>query len=130
MLLSTSIYRVFLLGVMLPMLSVKSDAQELAQYQWQHRVILLCGDHNSDTYQNQLNILSDQELEAELADRKLILIKDSEEHCGDDFKIMLYGLDGGVKLSSSTAVKAIEIFELIDSMPMRRAEIMRRNGKS
>ena len=112
------------------MLSIRSDAQELAQYQWQHRVILLCGDHNSDTYQNQLNILSAEELEAELADRKLILIKDSEEHCGDDFKIMLYGLDGGVKLSSSTAVKAIEIFELIDSMPMRRAEIMRRNGKS
>ena len=119
MLHSSSIYRVFLLGVMLPMLSVKSDAQELAQYQWQRRVILLCGDHNSDTYQNQLNILSAEELEAELADRKLILIKDSEEHCGDDFKIMLYGLDGGVKLSSSTAVKAIEIFELIDSMPMR-----------
>ena len=113
------------------MLSIRSDAQELAQYQWQRRVILLCGDHNSDTYQNQLNILSAEELEAELADRKLILIKDSEDHCNDeDFKIVLYGLDGGVKLSSSTAVKAIEIFELIDSMPMRRAEIMRRNGKS
>ena len=128
MLLSTSIYRVFLLGVMLPMLSVKSDAQELAQYQWQHRVILLCGDHNSEPYQKQLNILSDHELEAELAERKLILIKDSDEHCGDDFKIMLYGLDGGVKLSSSTAVNTQEIFDLIDSMPMRRAEL-RRNGK-
>ena len=112
------------------MLSVKSDAQELAQYQWQHRVIILCGDSHSDSYQKQLNMLSAEELDAKFADRKLILIKDSEEHCGDDFKIMLYGLDGGVKLSSSTAVKTQEIFDLIDSMPMRRAEIMRRNGKS
>ena len=112
------------------MLSVKSDAQELAQYQWQHRVIILCGDSHSDSYQKQLNMLSAEELDAKFADRKLILIKDSKEHCDADFKIMLYGLDGGMKLSSSTEVKAIEIFELIDSMPMRRAEIMRRNGKS
>ena len=112
------------------MLSVKSDAQELAQYQWQHRVIILCGDSHSDSYQNQLNSLSAEKIKAELADRKLIIIRDSEDHCNDDFKIMLYGLDGGMKLSSSTEVKAIKIFELIDSMPMRRAEIMRRNGKS
>ena len=113
MLLSTSIYRVFLLGVMLPMLSVKSDAQELAQYQWNHRVVVLCGNSHSDPYQNQLNILSAENLEAKFADRKLILIKDSKEHCDDDFKIMLfYGLDGGMKLSSSTVVKTQEIFDL------------------
>ena len=75
-------------------------------------------------------MLSAENLDAELADRKLIIITESEEHCEDDFKIMLYGLDGGMKLSSSTAVNTQEIFDLIDSMPMRRAEIMRRNGKS
>ena len=112
------------------MLSTRSDAQELAQYQWKHRVIILCGDSHSDSYQKQLNMLSAEELDAKFADRKLILIKDSKEHCDDVFKIMLYGLDGGMKLSSSTVVKAQEIFDLIDSMPMRRAEIMRRNGKS
>ena len=130
MLLSTSIYRVFLLGVMLPMLSVKNNAQDLAQYQWQHRVIILCGDSHSDSYQKQLNSLSAEKIKDELADRKLIILRDSEDHCNDeDFKIVLYGLDGGVKLSSSTEVKAREIFDLIDSMPMRRAEL-RRNGKS
>jgi hypothetical protein len=40
--------------------------------------------------------------------------------------IVLIGKDGGVKLKEQTVVPAKRIFDLVDSMPMRQAE-MRRN---
>lgn len=36
------------------------------------------------------------------------------------FKVQLIGLDGGIKLESATPVAAQQIFELIETMPMRR----------
>ncbi|WOK04791.1 DUF4174 domain-containing protein [Imperialibacter roseus] len=42
------------------------------------------------------------------------------------FLIVLIGKDGGVKLKEQTVVSVETIFDLVDSMPMRRAE-MRRN---
>lgn len=45
-------------------------------------------------------------------------IKDS-----DAFTFILVGRDGGEKLRSQEAVKAEELFGLIDAMPMRKREI-------
>jgi Domain of unknown function (DUF4174) len=42
------------------------------------------------------------------------------------FRVILVGKDGGVKLSSGRPVPAAEIFALIDAMPMRRDEIRAR----
>lgn len=39
------------------------------------------------------------------------------------FRSILVGKDGGVKLDSSTPVAAEQLFKLIDSMPMRRQEM-------
>ncbi|NNG11438.1 MAG: DUF4174 domain-containing protein, partial [Arenibacter sp.] len=39
------------------------------------------------------------------------------------FKVILIGLDGGVKLNSSNVLIPSELFATIDSMPMRRAEM-------
>lgn len=44
------------------------------------------------------------------------------------FRALLVGKDGGVKLSSGSAIGADRLFGLIDSMPMRRQE-MRRRGR-
>jgi hypothetical protein len=44
------------------------------------------------------------------------------------FRALLVGKDGGVKLSSGRAISANRLFGLIDSMPMRRKE-MRRRGR-
>lgn len=42
------------------------------------------------------------------------------------FRVILVGKDGGVKLSSDAPVPAATLFSLIDSMPMRRDEIRQR----
>ncbi len=43
------------------------------------------------------------------------------------FSLILIGKDGGIKLKRSDPVDLTEIFELIDSMPMRRNEIQQQN---
>ena len=52
------------------------------------------------------------------------------EHFGvtkDEFRVLLIGKDGGVKLDRDRPVSVGELFSLIDSMPMRRYE-MQQNG--
>ncbi|WP_280514342.1 DUF4174 domain-containing protein [Pseudorhizobium halotolerans] len=44
------------------------------------------------------------------------------EASGDEFQVILVGKDGGIKLRSNQVVANVEIFDLIDRMPMRRAE--------
>ena len=44
------------------------------------------------------------------------------------FRVILVGKDGGVKLSSGSPVSAATLFALIDAMPMRRDE-MRQRGR-
>ena len=43
------------------------------------------------------------------------------------FSIILIGLDGGIKLRQQELLTAKELFRIIDSMPMRKAEM--RDGK-
>jgi len=45
------------------------------------------------------------------------------------FALILLGKDGGIKLKRNDPVKLDDIFTLIDSMPMRKAE-MRQKGQS
>ncbi len=40
-----------------------------------------------------------------------------------DFRVVLVGKDGGIKLTSQTPVAMAPLFALIDSMPMRQQEI-------
>ena len=44
----------------------------------------------------------------------------------DRFAVMLVGKDGGVKRSEDETVEMRSIYELIDTMPMRRSEMQRR----
>ncbi|MEO1019351.1 MAG: DUF4174 domain-containing protein, partial [Pseudomonadota bacterium] len=44
-----------------------------------------------------------------------------------DFRVLLIGKDGGVKLRSNEWVSAHEVFALIDTMPMRRREMQGQN---
>lgn len=41
----------------------------------------------------------------------------------DTFSVVLIGKDGGVKLRSNELVSTKELFQLIDSMPMRQQEV-------
>ena len=42
----------------------------------------------------------------------------------DSFALTLLGRDGGMKLESETAVGMEEVYALIDTMPMRRREML------
>jgi hypothetical protein len=44
----------------------------------------------------------------------------------EQFRVLLVGKDGGVKLSSSEPIAASRLFSVIDAMPMRRQEMHQR----
>ncbi|MDF1697577.1 MAG: DUF4174 domain-containing protein [Saprospiraceae bacterium] len=130
-------------------ISTQFMAQHIANHQWKNRVLVVYTlDFGTIEYINQFNEFKDKD-EA-LQDRKLILyeiVKDSirmvSNHNSrdespwlplhkkwaqytnkkDKFQITLIGLDGGIKLKQSNVLKTEELFRIIDSMPMRRAEM-------
>ncbi len=123
-------------------------AQDISSHKWKNRVLIILSDEDSrDQLDQQVNILqSDPE---GLNDRKLVIyyvkgdtyrkginanewvhgsntfesFKDSEDH----FKVILMGLDGGIKINQSEVLSLDELFSTIDAMPMRRNELRTRN---
>jgi hypothetical protein len=114
----------------------------LSSLEWQNRVVLVFGNSSDSKIAQQIELLEGQE--AELADRDMVIIRVTGEEAravygkasgldasairkeanvsGDRFQVLLVGKDGGVKFRSDSVVRNVEIFDLIDSMPMRRAE--------
>lgn len=118
-------------------------AQNIDSFKWKNRILLLKDSHfNSGKLQEQLKVL--QSNPEKLQDRDILIFILSDEAVFDtaksktklqswliieefglkDFQgLILLGKDGGVKLKESFVVSPNSIFNLIDSMPMRRAEI-------
>ncbi|MBZ9632294.1 DUF4174 domain-containing protein [Salegentibacter sp. LM13S] len=123
------------------------NAQDLTKHQWKDRLILIIAeDENNEKFQQQLTQL--QKHQKGLKDRKLVIYRilpkkykiafqdknwknsaqfykkyKAEE---SDFRIILIGLDGGEKLDQTKVLSVEKLFNTIDSMPMRQAE-MRKN---
>jgi hypothetical protein len=137
-----------LLFLFVVMLSISLNSQNLDKHQWKHRVLLLFAqDSEVEKYKAQLEAF-DSNKEA-FKDRKLIIYAILPEHFRgseqtDDtwikgsklyskynskklpFKIILIGLDGGVKLEQTEVLSPQKLFETIDAMPMRRSELKNR----
>ena len=47
----------------------------------------------------------------------------------ESFRIVLIGKDGGVKLDQAKGISIQEVFDLIDTMPMRQAEIRKKGDQ-
>ncbi len=114
----------------------------LSALEWKNRVIVVLGKRDDPKLDRQIALLESQK--EELADRDMVIIRVSGEDArtvygkasvldasairkeahvsGDRFQVLLLGKDGGVKLRSDSVVRNVEIFDLIDSMPMRNAE--------
>jgi hypothetical protein len=60
--------------------------------------------------------------------RKAASIREQFEIAPSAFTVILVGKDGGIKLKRNDQVRLEEIFQLIDSMPMRQDE-MRQKGR-
>jgi hypothetical protein len=113
----------------------------LSQLEWKNRVLILFGDKGDASVARQVGILTAQT--KELAERDMVVLQVSgdvvetiygkagpvdarklraEADVEDgSFRVILVGKDGGVKLRSETVVSDVEMFDLIDRMPMRQS---------
>ncbi len=126
-----------------------SKAQDLQQYQWQNRIIVLYANETElDLLTMQLELLTEEP--NELSERKLLVIQAHKDRYkiifpensewvssslkGElniikktEFEVFLLGLDGGIKLRQQEILQTEKLFSLIDGMPMRKAEIRRKD---
>ena len=126
-----------------------SKALDLQQYQWQNRIIVLYANETElDLLTMQLELLTEEP--NELSERKLLVIQAHKDRYkiifpensewvssslkGElniikktEFEVFLLGLDGGIKLRQQEILQTEKLFSLIDGMPMRKAEIRRKD---
>ncbi|MPR33245.1 DUF4174 domain-containing protein [Salmonirosea aquatica] len=118
--------------------------EKLESLTWKNRVIVIyTPDASSKEFQQQKQILAAKP--KELKERDLVVIEcvgqtlDAEDknylarHFSHDltkFGVWLVGKDGGTKLTETQPVTAEKFFSLIDSMPMRQAEMRRGTPKN
>lgn len=93
----------------------------LSAYKWKNRVIVIKGQPKTKAYRDSLKRL--QESQMKLRERDVVILEEKSP----DFEILLYGKDGGQKWKSGEDFKVEEITSLIDSMPMRQAEMEARD---
>lgn len=123
--------------------SMISFGQNIKKHQWKKRVLLVfTTDIYGDDFKNQVLIL--QEHQKELLERKLVVYTFTKSeytfnfenswqksnslfkkyvHNLTDFKVLLIGLDGGIKLKQDTILSAEKLCTIIDGMPMRKNEL-------
>ncbi len=126
-----------------------SKAQNLQQYQWQNRIIVVYADEPElDLLTKQLELLTEEP--SELSERKLLVIHAHKDRykkifpensewisstlkdelnisTKTEFEVFLLGLDGGIKLRQQEILQTKKLISLIDGMPMRKAEIRRKD---
>lgn len=130
--------------VLFVMYSGSSFAQDINEFQWKNRLVILATHsiHNN-SYKAQINSLKSDPEGLDIRKLRIITIVPGYQSFGlttntrqvidssyekfllknDPFKFYLVGLDGGVKFSSSDIISNKELFQIIDVMPMRRLEI-------
>lgn len=114
----------------------------LADLKWKNRVVIIFGSSTDREAGQQTVAIKEQP--SELADRDMVVLRVSGDEVSpvygkspqivdaqalkralgvddDSFHLVLIGKDGGVKLRSERPVGGLEMFELIDRMPMRRS---------
>lgn len=104
---------------------------DLSPYRGEHRLVLIFADDKADVaYIEALEHL--QAAEDGLRERDVLVLMDTtpsaqgkvrEAVGAQGFTIALVGKDGEQKLSSDTLIPADELFDKIDAMPMRQAEM-------
>lgn len=124
--------------------SAYSAIASLEQFQWRNRVLVIFADKGNARAARQENqLLSDREA---LQQRDMVILKIAPEEVrvlfgsgkdldgaaisselGDpatgEFAAFLVGKDGTVKLTVSEPISSGELFTIVDSMPVRAAEI-------
>ena len=125
-----------------------SIGQNMKNHLWKHRVVLIyTDDSSSELFKNQTAILKNHQ--KELDERKVVVYSFTKDAYtfnlennwkksaelflkynpkNTPFKVMLIGLDGGIKLAQPTVLSKEKLFAIIDGMPMRKREIRNNNN--
>jgi len=119
-------------------------ARLMPELTWERRVLLVFAPHEQDAEARRqdamLEVVADALSERDMtvirvfADGRVAVDGNIHEQSASsfyarfdvdrgEFRVILVGKDGGVKLDRNVAVRSEELFALIDSMPMRRYEM-------
>ncbi|MGB5460457.1 MAG: DUF4174 domain-containing protein, partial [Eudoraea sp.] len=117
-------------------------SQDFREFKWKKRILLLIDTKNDLNTRNlqlskfnaRYNEMKERDLVLfvyngkEVLDRDGMLTNINPDNLtyGEFQGIILIGKDGGVKFRKKYLVEANEVFDLIDQMPMRRAEMKNR----
>ena len=98
-----------------------NDELNLSQYRWTNRIIVSYSQSEDHPKVLQLKQEIAQNL-CQFNNRNLLHfhVKNSDE---DYFRIILIGYDGGIKYDRENTSSLKVLFDLIDTMPMRRREM-------
>ena len=121
---------ILLLSFIAIMIPKELQGIELNQYLWKNRIILIFADDQDHPNLIRLKVEM-KENECEILNRDLLHFHLSNDgktgnHIttnDQSFRILLIGKDGGIKYESNRSVSLVQLFELIDSMPMRQDEM-------
>ena len=121
---------ILILSLMAIMIPKELQGIELNQYLWNNRIILTFAEdeHHPDLIRLKVET---KERNCEILNRDLLHFhfsndgKTGNQTTKNDqsFRILLIGKDGGIKYESNQYVSLIQLFELVDSMPMRQDEM-------
>lgn len=110
------------------------SSQELSQYKWKNRLVILVSvDLESESISKQgKHFNADKK---KMTEREMLLLRlspKSEEletyNIAQNYEgVLLIGKDGGLKAKYDFVVAPSVLFELVDSMPMRKAEMRTKN---
>lgn len=136
-----------ILGLILSAHLVNGQSDMLEQYQWKNRLILLFGPASESLVEEQITELEKDP--AGIKDRDLLIfhvdgdevsfigkssnsklsahrLRNRYDTSEDEFRYILIGKDGGVKLNKKEFVPNKDLYSIIDAMPMRQREMRER----
>ena len=121
---------ILLLSFMTIMIPKELQGIELSRYLWKNRIILTFADDEDHPDLIKLKVEM-KENKCEILNRDLLNFHfNNDGNTGNQttmndqsFRILLIGKDGGIKYESKRSVSLIQLFKLIDSMPMRQDEM-------
>ena len=121
---------ILLLSFMTIMIPKELQGIELSRYLWKNRIILTFADDEDHPDLIKLKVEM-KENSCEILNRDLLHFHFSNDGktgnqtttIDQSFRILLIGKDGGINYEIKRSVSLIQLFELIDPMSMRQAEM-------
>ena len=99
------------------------------------RELLIFGDADNNQIQQQLNLLQKSEIDVKERDISIVHIEKGNPYyeiykidSNAAITVLLFGKDKSIKYRSQQVVSTEKLFGIIDAMPMRQAEMQRKEN--